>query len=173
MSAERIAKPAGAGSAFEQFLEFVPDVIVGVGRDGGIVLVNQQAEELFGYPCDGLLGEAVELLVPERFRATHPTHRENYFEEPRTRPMGVGIELFAVRRNGTEFVAGERIRTLRPQLPVLYMSGYSHEVMAPRALTDNGVSAFIEKPFSAQALKEAVCDLLDRREGRVAAGDGG
>jgi PAS domain S-box-containing protein len=98
-----IARPAGAGSTFEQFLEFVPDAIVGVGGDGKIVLVNQQAEKLFGYPRDELAGQLVELLVPDRFREIHPRHRTNYFDEPRTRPMGAGIELFAVRRDGTEF----------------------------------------------------------------------
>ena len=98
-----IAKSEGAGSTFEQFLEFVPDAIVGVGRAGEIVLVNRQAEKLFGYPRSTLIGEAVELLVPQRFRSIHPTYRENYFSEPRTRPMGAGIELFAVRRDGTEF----------------------------------------------------------------------
>jgi PAS domain S-box-containing protein len=93
----------GGGSTFEQFLEFVPDAIVGVAEDGSIVLANGQAEELFGYARSELIGEQIELLVPVRFRNLHPTHRSNYFREPRTRPMGVGIELFAVRRDGSEF----------------------------------------------------------------------
>jgi PAS domain S-box-containing protein len=93
----------GAGSTFEQFLEFVPDAIVGIGREGKVVLVNGQAERLFGYRRDELLGKLVEILVPERFRAIHPTHRDRYFAAPRTRPMGADIELFAVRKDGTEF----------------------------------------------------------------------
>jgi hypothetical protein len=64
---------------------------------------------------------------------------------------------------GTELV--ERIHALRPDLPVIYMSGYSHEVLAPQALTRNGNSAFIEKPFSAQALRATVRELLDRPGG--------
>ncbi len=98
-----IARPEGTGSTFEQFLEFVPDAIVGVGRDGKIVLVNQQAEKLFGYSRDELSGELVELLVPTRFHEIHPKHRSRYFDEPRTRPMGAGVELFAQRKDGTEF----------------------------------------------------------------------
>jgi PAS domain S-box-containing protein len=97
------AKPEGTGSAFEQFLEFVPDAIVGVGAKGKMVLVNAQAEKLFGYPRQELIGQLVEMLVPERFHAVHPSHRQNYFAEPRTRSMGAGIELFAVRKDGAEF----------------------------------------------------------------------
>jgi PAS domain S-box-containing protein len=74
-----------------------------VADDGRVVLVNRQVEELFGYRRDELLGESVELLVPQRFRDTHPSHRQSYFAEPRTRPMGAGIELFAMGRDGVEF----------------------------------------------------------------------
>ena len=90
---------------FEQFLEFAPDAIVGVGREGLIVLANAQTESLFGYPRDDLLGQPVELLVPERFREHHPQHRGGYFTDPRTRPMGAGLELFGRRRDGSEFPA--------------------------------------------------------------------
>ncbi len=93
----------GAGSTFEQFLEFVPDAIVGVGPGGRIVLVNRQAEDLFGFERDRLLGETIETLIPDRYRTLHSGHRDAYFEEPRMRSMGVGVELFAVRRDGTEF----------------------------------------------------------------------
>jgi hypothetical protein len=94
---------AGSSSAFEQFLEFVPDAVVGIGRDGSIVLANGEAEKMFGFPREQLIGESIELLVPTRFRGSHPGHRRNYFHEPRTRPMGAGVELFARRRDGTEF----------------------------------------------------------------------
>jgi len=93
----------GAGSTFEEFLEFVPDAIVGVGRDGRIVLVNGQAEALFGYAREDLIGATIETLVPERFHGAHRDHRSSYFEQPRTRPMGAGIELFALRSDDAEF----------------------------------------------------------------------
>ena len=88
---------------FEQFLEFAPDAIVGVAPSGTIVLMNQQAEALFGYSRDELIGQSIETLVPERFRKIHPKHRDGYFKEPRTRGMGAGVELYAVRKDGTEF----------------------------------------------------------------------
>jgi PAS domain S-box-containing protein len=90
---------------FEQFLEFAPDAIVGVGRSGHILLANAQTEALFGYARDELLGQAVEVLVPERWHDVHPRHRGGYFSDPRTRPMGAQLELFGRRRDGSEFPA--------------------------------------------------------------------
>lgn len=98
-------RSAGGGSTFEQFLEFVPDAIVGVGGNGRIVLVNQHAEELFGYERDELEDHELDLLVPERFRKMHPRYRANYFKAPYAREMGADIELFGMRKDGSEFPA--------------------------------------------------------------------
>lgn len=83
-------------------LESAPDAIVTTDRSGRIALVNSQAERLFGYQREELLGQPIELLVPERFRELHARQRESYTAAPRTRPMGVGLELYARRRDGTE-----------------------------------------------------------------------
>lgn len=87
----------------EQLLEAAPDAFVVVDRTGRIVLVNRQTETLFGYAREEMLGKTVELLMPERVRATHETHRSAFAAAPAVRPMGIGRELSARRKNGTEF----------------------------------------------------------------------
>src|SRR5438445_57536 len=94
---------AETGRKLHSFLESAPDAMVIVNRHGAIVLVNSQTEKLFGYGREELLGQAVEILVPTRFRAKHPEYRINFFNEPRLRPMGAGLDLFGRRKDGTEF----------------------------------------------------------------------
>lgn len=88
---------------FRQLLEAAPDAIVEVSTDGGIVLVNRIAEEMFGYTRDELLGQSVDMLVPDAIRHQHHRHRNSYLEHPRTRPMGSGLELNARRSDGSLF----------------------------------------------------------------------
>jgi len=92
-----------ADSRYRRLLEAAPDGIVEVDGSGRIVLVNSQAERMFGYRREELLGKTVEMLMPERFRGRHPAHRERYCAHSVIRPMGSGLDLRAVRADGTEF----------------------------------------------------------------------
>jgi PAS domain S-box-containing protein len=92
-----------AEAKFRSLLEAAPDAIVGVTPDGRISLVNAQTERLFGYARDELVGQPIEMLVPDRVRGVHPSHRNGYFDQPQPRPMGAGMELAGRRKDGTEF----------------------------------------------------------------------
>ncbi len=84
-------------------LDALPDGVVITDEAGRIQFVNRQTQALFGYSAEALLGQPVEVLLPERFRSEHPTHRTNYVVEPHLRPMGTGLQLFGRRQDGTEF----------------------------------------------------------------------
>jgi PAS domain S-box-containing protein len=88
---------------FAALLESAPDAVVIIDQAGRIVLVNEQTETMFGFARSELLGEAVETLLPERFRDRHLGHRNHYFANPGTRPMGVGLDLAGRRKDGSEF----------------------------------------------------------------------
>jgi formate hydrogenlyase transcriptional activator len=87
----------------EKLFEFSPDAILVTNTGGEITNANAQAERIFGYQSDELIGQPVEKLIPEQFRQIHPSHRASYGANPQLRPMGIGLELFGRRKDGTEF----------------------------------------------------------------------
>lgn len=101
----RMREERAVEARFRGLLEAAPDAMVIVGHDGRIVLVNGQTEQLFGYGRDELVGQLIETLVPERFRDGHPMRRDGYLDDPKARPMGAGLALYARRKDGSEFPA--------------------------------------------------------------------
>jgi PAS domain S-box-containing protein len=88
---------------FRRVVEATPNAIIMIDRDGRIAMVNSQTERVFGYSRIELLGQPMEMLVPERFRHHHPGLRTAFYADPRTRPMGVGRDLYGLRKDGSEF----------------------------------------------------------------------
>jgi len=88
---------------FRNLLESAPDAMIIADQHGKIAIVNHQAEQMFGYTRDEMLGSDVEILLPTRFREKHVQHREAFLDSPRVRPMGAGLELLGRRKDGTEF----------------------------------------------------------------------
>jgi PAS domain S-box-containing protein len=107
---------------FRNLLEAAPDAMVIVDRDGRMVFANARAETLFGYSQNELLGQAVELLVPARYRSAHESHRHKFSSEKRARAMGEGAELFGRRKDGTEFPVEISLSPLRTAEGVLVVS---------------------------------------------------
>jgi protein-histidine pros-kinase len=107
---------------FRDLLESMPDGIIMINLTGRVVYSSSQAEHLFGYSSGELKGQPVEILLPQRFRETHVGHRSNYFTQPRTRTMGVGLELFGLRKDGTEFPVEISLSPLKTEEGTLVMS---------------------------------------------------
>src|SRR5688572_25546551 len=103
VSSLRLAERDHNDVVYEKLLDAAPDAVIVVEESGRIVLANIQTERLFGYHRDQLIGEEMEILVPERFRASHPAHRARFFAAPKVRPMGSGLDLFGRKSDGSEF----------------------------------------------------------------------
>ncbi len=102
-----------AGVPFEALFESAPDAILVVNRLGVVVVANRQAEVLFGYTREELVGGRLDRLVPEAVRGRHPELRERFFEDPEVRPMGAGLRLSAVRGDGSEIPVDISLSPLR------------------------------------------------------------
>lgn len=117
-----ISAQVDAEERFRSLLESAPDAMVIANDKGEIVLVNSQAQRIFGYSRDEMVGKPVEMLVPERFRGSHRDHRAHYVREPSPRPMGTGLDLYARRKDGSEFPVEVSLSPLQTEGGVLVSS---------------------------------------------------
>jgi len=107
---------------FGDLLESTPDAIVLVNEAGLMVLVNAQAETVFGYTRAEMIGQPVEMLLPQRLRSHHLGHRGHFFSQPRARSMGAGLELFGLRKGGQEFPVEISLSPLQTEAGLMAMS---------------------------------------------------
>jgi PAS domain S-box-containing protein len=103
-------------------LEALPDAMVVIDSDGFMVLVNEQTERMFGYHREEMLGQPIEILVPERVRRQHITHRRHFFTRPESRPMGVHLRLFGQRKDGSLFPVEISLSPIRTEQGILAAS---------------------------------------------------
>ena len=96
-----------------------------VDREGKIKFVNSQAEKLFGYYRGDLIGQSIEILVPERFRNKHAEYRTSFSTNPQARPMGAGRDLFALHKDGNEFPVEIGLNPIKSAEGLMVLSFYS------------------------------------------------
>jgi PAS domain S-box-containing protein len=128
------------GVSIDELLDSAPDGVVVIDHNGTIRLVNRQAEALFGYDRVELIGQPVELLVPDRARAQHPEHRSRYFASPTIRPMG--FELSGRRKDGSEFRADISLSSLQSAEGILAYA-------AVRDVTHSRLAAIVQSSADA------------------------
>ena len=140
-----------ARSEFQALVESAPDALVMIDGQGRIALVNQQVEVLFGYARQELVGQQLECLLPERFHKLHLRHRHAYMQTPKVRSMGLGLELYGRRKDGSEFPVDISLSPMRTRAGLFIISSI-RDITERRRLDDLAQAQ--------QELLQAVLDAL-------------
>jgi PAS domain S-box-containing protein len=128
---------------FESLLEAVPDALVGMDQKGAIRFVNHQTESLFGYGRDNLVGQPIQTLVPEYLWEVYSEHREEYFADPRSRSMGLDLQLSGRQQDGTEIPVNIRLSHLDTGDVLLVITAVRAVTRHRRALENSELLAAI------------------------------
>jgi PAS domain S-box-containing protein len=150
-----------AHSALENLFDVSPDAIFVTDTDGVIRGANPRAAELFGHTQAELCGQSIENLVPERFRARHPSHRENYNAHPRARQMGAALNLFGLRKDGAEFPVDIMLKPLQTSSGPVVLT-FVRDVTEQRIAQDALRSKDIQLRSILESVRDYAIYLLDR-----------
>jgi PAS domain S-box-containing protein len=150
-----------AAQRFESLFEYSPDGIFVTEPDGLIRSANWRAAQLFGYSQSDLIGMSIEKLVPERFRTRHPDHRENYHAHPRARQMGAAMNLFALRKDGSEFPVDIMLKPLEtPSGPAVL--SFVRDITDQRAVQEAARRNDMQLRSLVEGVRDYAIYLLDR-----------
>ncbi|MGB0652207.1 MAG: PAS domain S-box protein [Thermoplasmatota archaeon] len=154
-TAQDVTDQKTAELRFEALLESAPDAFLLADPEGTIVLVNEQAEQLFGYDRQELLGQKVEAIIPQRYHAAHKGHRKRYGDQPRKRPMGAGSDLRARRKDGSEF-------PVEISLSPIKTDGGTQVMAAVRDITERAAAAEADRIAFERLLEIQKLQEMDR-----------
>ena len=162
-AAAEVRRAEFAHLALEKLFDISPDAIFVTDAQGIIRDANPRAAELFGYGQPDLIGQPIESLVPERFRARHPAHRENYDAHPRARQMGAALNLFGLRKDGTEFPVDIMLKPLTSPEGTIVLS-IVRDVTEQHEAQESGAAQGPSTSFVAR-WRARLCHLPSRHRG--------
>jgi diguanylate cyclase (GGDEF)-like protein/PAS domain S-box-containing protein len=158
--AAEVSERKRAAQRFRLGVESAPNAMVMSNREGKIVLVNSQGVKMFGYKEEELVGQSVEVLVPQRYRGGHPEHRAGFSARPQARLMGAGRDLYAVRKDGSEFPVEIGLNPIETEEGLLVLSAIV-DITARKTAEEEIRSLAISDPLTGLANYRRLIDTLD------------